>query len=67
MNLFRKDLLKWKDGDPVEDDPPLRDRGALILTMVAAEDRLKETEDQEAVHNLSDAMRFFDGFNPHGF
>jgi hypothetical protein len=64
VNVFRNDLLKWNDGDPVEDDLPLWDRAALILAMVAAEDRLKETEDQEAVDNLSDTIRFFDGFNP---
>ena len=64
MNVFRNDLLKWNDRDPVEDDLPLWGRAALILAMVAAEDRLKETEDQEAVDNLSDTIRFFDGFTP---
>jgi len=62
--VFRNDLLKGNDGDPVEDDPPLWNRAALILAMAAAEERLKETEDQEAVDNLSDTIGFFDGFNP---
>jgi hypothetical protein len=64
VNVFRNDLLKWNDRDPVEDDLPLWGRAALILAMVAAKDRLKETEDQEAVDNLSDTIRFFDGFTP---
>jgi len=64
VNVFRNDLLKWNDRDPVEDDLPLWGRTDLILAMVAAKDRLKETEDQEAVDNLSNTIRFFDGFTP---
>ena len=63
MKVFRNDLLKWNDCNPVEDDLPLRDRAALILAMVAAEERVKKTEDQQAVDNLSDRIRFFDGLN----
>ena len=63
MNVFRNDLLKWNDGDPVEDDLPFRGKAALILAIMAAKDRVKETEDQDAVDNLPDMIRFFDGFN----
>jgi len=56
VNVLRNDLLKWNDGDPVEDDLPLRGRAALILAMMAAKNRLKETEDQDAVDNLPDMI-----------
>jgi hypothetical protein len=64
VQVFRNDLLKGNHGDPVEDDLPLLRGDACVPTIVATEDRLKETKDQEAIYNLLDTVRFYDGFNP---